>query len=45
MKRRHEMDVMEIASGGSFGIGPDVSTLADVYSDKLDLFSKPPIER
>ena len=44
-KRRHEMDVMEIASGGTFGVGPDITTQAEVYSDKLDLFSKPPTER
>ena len=45
VKRRHEMDVMEIASGGSFGVGPDITTQAEVYSDKLDFFSKPPTER
>ena len=45
VKRRHDLDVMEIATGGTFGVGPDVVTQAEVYSDKLDLFSKAPTER
>ena len=43
-RRRVDMDVMEIGSFGTFGIGPEITTSADVYSDKLDLFSSVPTE-
>lgn len=44
-KRKMDMDVLEIGSFGSFGIGPETTTSADMYSDKLDLFSVMPTEK
>ena len=44
-RRRSVLDVMEIGDGfGSFGIGPEVTTQADMLSDKMDLFSTTPVE-
>ena len=44
-KTEDNMDAMEFGSFGSFGIGSEVTTAADVYSDKLDLFSIAPTEK
>lgn len=38
-KRKADIDVMEIGSFGSFGVGEQQTTAAEMYSDKLDLFS------
>ena len=39
------MDAIEFGSFGSFGIGSEITTHSDVYSDKLDLFSIAPTEK
>jgi len=44
-RKADEMDIVEFGSYGSFGIGPEVTTQAEVYSDKLDLFSIAPTEK
>lgn len=42
--KKSAMDVLEIGSFGSFGIGPETTTQADLLSDKMDIFSVPPVE-
>lgn len=43
-KRRAELDVLEIGSMGSFGLGDQTKTANEMYSDKLDLFTPAAVE-
>ena len=44
-RSNNHLDYYELASYGSFGIGSEAVSEADVFSDKLDLFANLPIEK